>query len=195
MDMPRRTPTNPVAQTTVEVPKVQFLDKEVDGHAKTGPCPSRHRENCRGALQDIDRVVNDPAVMQREASIIEARDDQDCPRGPRRDAAGPTRQADDVSAATPRREVDHPKKRRKAVEQDLDQSPQDQNADALDLERFQDLVLPSSQSCLERETLCARIASSDEGGGMKLRNGSTEGRIEAKQKRKEERDEEEYGFQ
>ena len=87
------------------------------------------QQNCAtGALQFIDRMVDDPAVMQREASTIEARDDQDGPRGPRQDAAGSTRQADEVSGATPL-----VKTRRKAVAQDLDQSPQDQNADALDL--------------------------------------------------------------
>ena len=62
-------------------------------------------------MQFIDRVVDDPAAMQRQASTI--------------------------------------KKRRKAEGQDQD----------VDVERFKDLVLPSSQSCL-----CVSIASSDEGG-------------------------------
>ena len=33
-------------------------------------------------VQFIDRVVDDPAVMQRQASPIEARDSQDHPRDP-----------------------------------------------------------------------------------------------------------------
>ena len=62
-------------------------------------------------VQFIDRMVGDP------------------PRCPRRYAAWSTRHAEEVSAATPRGEVDHVKRRRKADEQDLDQSPRDPNAD------------------------------------------------------------------
>ena len=79
----RQVPLIQRVQKIVEVPRVQF----------------------------IDRVVDDPAAMQRQASTI--------------------------------------KKRRKAEGQDQD----------VDVERFKDLVLPSSQSCL-----CVSIASSDEGG-------------------------------
>ena len=61
-----------------------------------------------------------------------------------------------MSAATPLGEIDRAKKKRKADEQDLGQSPQDQNADDSKTRAFQG---PG----LERETLCVSIASIDEG--------------------------------
>ena len=94
-------------------------------------------------MQFVDRVVDDPTVMQRQASTIEARDSQDYPRDPRRDSAG--EQADEVPDATPFGKADRTKKRRKAEGQDQD----------VDVERFNDLVLPSSQPGLERKgVLC-----------------------------------------
>ena len=48
-------------------------------------------------------------------------------------------------------------------------------------ERFKDLVLPSSQSCLEREILCVSMACSDEGGDD-AEDGSTEGWTEVRKK-------------
>ena len=115
----RHVPLIQTVQKTVEVPRVQF----------------------------IDRVVDDPAVMQRRASTIEVRDSQDYPRDPRRDSAG--EQADEVLDATPFAKADRTKKRRKA-EGDVD------------VERFNDLVLPSSQPGLERKVFYASMASSDE---------------------------------
>ena len=88
----------------------------------------------------------------RPPSTIEARDSQDYPRDPRRDSAG--EQADEVPDATPFAKADRTKKRRKAEGQDQD----------VDVERFSDLVLPSSQPGLERKVFYASMASSDEEG-------------------------------
>ena len=102
----RLVPNIQSTQKTVEVPRVQF----------------------------IDRVVDDPAVMQREAFNIEARE-----------------LIEDESVGVKQPGSERPlskKKRRLPVETESNH------------ERFKDLVLPSSQSCL-----CVSITSSDEGGG------------------------------
>ena len=120
--MQRQIPLIQRVQKTVEVPRVQF----------------------------IDRVVDDPAVMQRQASTIEARDSQDYPRDPRRDSAG--EQADEVPDTTPFGKANCTKKSRTAEGQDQD----------VDVERFSDSALPFSQPSLERKVFCASMASSDE---------------------------------
>ena len=100
-------------------------------------------------MQFIDRVVDDPAVLpplKREIA-------EDYPRDPRRDSAG--ERADEVPDATPFGKADRTKKRRKAEGQDQD----------VDVERFDDLFLPSSQPGLERKVFHASLASSDEEGG------------------------------
>ena len=117
--MQRQDPHVQSTQKTVEVPRVQF----------------------------IDRVVDDPAVMQREAFNIEARElTEDEPVG-----------AKQQKSERPL----SPKKRRPPVETESgfqSGEPFDLDAES-NHERFKDLVLPSSQSCL-----CVSIASSDEGG-------------------------------
>ena len=120
--MQRQIPLIQRVQKTVEVPRVQF----------------------------IDRVVDDPAVMQRQASTIEARDSQDYPKDPRRDFA--EEQADAVPDATPFGKANCTKKRRKAEGQDQD----------VDVQQFSDSALPFSQPSLERNVFCASMASSDE---------------------------------
>ena len=134
--MQRQVPHIQSTQKTVEVPRVQF----------------------------IDRVVDDPAVMQREAFNIEARElTEDEPVG--------TKQQE------PERPLS-PKKRRPPVETESGfQSGEQFDLDAeSNHERFKDLVLPSSQSCL-----CVSIASSDEGGDEDGRE-STEGWTEVKKR-------------
>ena len=98
-------------------------------------------------VQFIDRMVDDPAVMQREAFNIEAREliEDESVGGKQQESEWPL----------------SPKKRRLPVETESGF----QRGGQFDLdaesnhERFKDLVLPSSQSCL-----CVSIASSDEGG-------------------------------
>ena len=87
-------------------------------------------------MQFIDRMVDDPAVMQREAFNIEARE-----------------LVEDESVGGKQQESERllsPKKRRLPVETESGF----QSGEQFDLdvesnhERFKDLVLPSSQSCL-----------------------------------------------
>ena len=118
----RLVPNIQSTQKTVEVPRVQF----------------------------IDRVVDDPAVREREAFNIEARE-----------------LIEDDSVGVKQQESERllsKKKRRLPVETESNH------------ERFKDLVLPSSQSCL-----CVSIASSDEGGG-EAGHESTEGWTEVKKR-------------
>ena len=115
-------------------------------------------------VQFIDRVVDDPAVMQREAFNIEARE-----------------LIEDESVGVKRQEFERPlspKKRRLPVETESGfQSGGQFDLDAeSNHERFKDLVLPSSQPCL-----CVSIASSDEGGD-EAEDGSTEGWTEVKKR-------------
>ena len=124
-----------------EVPQVQFIDTMMNQVQKTVEV---------SRVQFIDRVVDDPAVVQRQASTIEARESQDYPRDQRRDSDG--EQADEIPDATPFGKADRIKERRKAEGQDQD----------VDVERFSDLVLPSSQPSLERKVFYASMASSDE---------------------------------
>ena len=149
-----------------QVPALRGTEKTIEV-----PCSSSTEwwtipQSCRGRPPPVRREMT--KIVQRVRA---------------RDAAGSTRQADEVSGATPLGEVDHAKTRSKAFAQDLDQSPQDQNADASDLEHFQDLVLPSSQSYLERETLCVSSASNDEGRD-EAGDGCTEGWVEVKKRGK-----------
>ena len=122
--MQRQVPNIQSTQKTVEVPRVQF----------------------------IDRVVDDPAVMQRETFNVEARELIED------DSVGGKQQG-------PERPLSK-KKRRLPVETESNH------------ERFKDLILPSSQSCL-----FVSIASSDEGGDEAGR-GSTEGWTEVKKRGK-----------
>ena len=123
-------------QKTVEVPRVQF----------------------------IDRLVDDPAVMRREAFNIEARElIEDDPVG--------AKQQESERPLSP-------KKRRLPVETESGfQSGEQSDLDAeSNHERLKDLVLPSPQSCL-----CVSIASSDE-GEVEARDGSTEEWTEVKKR-------------
>ena len=115
-------------------------------------------------VQFIDRMVDDPAVMQREAFNIEARE-----------------LIEDESVGGKQQESERPlspKKRRLSVETESGfQSGGQFDLDAeSNHERFKDLVLPSSQSCL-----CVSIASSDEGGD-EAGDGSTEEWTEVKKR-------------
>ena len=76
-------------------------------------------------------------------------------QGVRADPAG--KQADEVPNATPFGKADRTKKKKKAKEPD-------QDVDVSNLERFSDLVLPSSQPSLKRKLFRASMASSDEEG-------------------------------
>ena len=104
-------------------------------------------------MQIID--MDDPKVMQRQASTIEARDGQDGPRDPRRDSAENRRAKFQMQRLFGK--ADLTKKKRKA------EGP-DQDVDVSRIERFSDLVLPSSQPSLERKVFYASMASSDEEG-------------------------------
>ena len=132
----RQVPLIQRVQKTVEVPRVQF----------------------------IDRLVDDPAVMRREAFNIEARElIEDNPVG--------AKQQESERPLSP-------KKRRLPVETESGfQSGEQSDLDAeSNHERFKDLVLPSSQSCL-----CVSIASSDE-GEVEAGDGSTEEWTEVKKR-------------
>ena len=132
----RQVPLIQRVQKTVEVPRVQF----------------------------IDRLVDDPAVMRREAFNIEARElIEDDPVG--------AKQQESERPLSP-------KKRRLPVETESGfQSGEQSDLDAeSNHERFKDLVLPSSQSCL-----CVSIASSDE-GEVEAGDGSTEEWTEVKKR-------------
>ena len=96
-------------------------------------------------MQFIDRLVDDPAVMRRKAFNIEARELIED------DSVGAKQQGSERPLS--------PKKRRLPVETESGfQSGEQSDLDAeSNHERFKDLVLPSSQSCL-----CLSIASSDE---------------------------------
>ena len=132
----RQVPLIQRVQKTVEVPRVQFIDK----------------------------LVDDPAVMRREAFNIEARElivDE---------SVGAKQQGSERPLS--------PKKRRLPVEIESGfQSGEQSDLDAESKhERFKDLVLPSSQSCL-----CVSIASSDE-GEVEAGDGSTEDWTEVKKR-------------
>ena len=132
----RQVPMIQRVQKTVEVPRVQF----------------------------IDRLVDDPAVMRREAFNIEARElIEDDPVG--------AKQQESERPLSP-------KERRLPVETESGfQSGEQSDLDAeSNHERFKDLVLPSSQSCL-----CVSIASSDE-GEVEAGDGSTEEWTEVKKR-------------
>ena len=154
-----QVPAVPRGQRTVEVAQVEFIGKVIDvpRYAKRQVSTIEITRQTVEVLRVrfINKMVDDPAVIQRQFSkfsITEARDGQDCPRGPHWDSRS-THQADEVPAATPLGEVDGTKKKRKA---------EDEDADLSNFQRFNDLLLPSSQSCLERKVLSASMASSDE---------------------------------
>ena len=103
-------------------------------------------------VQFIDKVIDIPVISERQMSMM--------------NQMQKTVEVSRVQLFIDR-VVDDPdcaKKRRKAEGQDQD----------VDVDRFKDLVLPSSSSCL-----CVSIASSDEGGD-EAGDGSTEGCTEVK---------------
>ena len=115
-------------------------------------------------MQFIDRLVDDPAVMRREAFNIEARE---------------LIEDESVGAKQQRSERPlSPKKRRLPVEVEsgFQSGEQSDLVAESNHQRFKDLVLPSSQSCL-----CESIASSDE-GEVEAGDGSTEEWTEVKKR-------------
>ena len=129
-------------EKTVEVPKVQYIDKVADI-----PLDVQRQVSTTQAAQDIDEVEDVPALTQSEVPN-NPDDDEDWLEQERKKRKLPT-PAETVS---------------------------DSRADESDFDRFDDLILPSSQSCL-----CVSIASSDEGGG-EAGHGSTEGWTEKKKR-------------
>ena len=137
-----RLDKNRWGEKTVEVPKVQYIDKVADI-----PLDVQRQVSTIQAAQDIDEVEDVPALTQSEVPNIPD-DDEDWLEQERKKRKLPT-PAETVS---------------------------DSRADESDFDRFDDLALPSSQSCL-----CVSIASSDEGGG-EAGHGSTEGWTEVKKR-------------
>ena len=131
----------------------------------------------RAQIQYIDKIVDAPVVVAQQSVPMDAEtlSQGQC-----------FQRIEDDSVAVKQQGCERPlspKKRRLPVETESGF----ESCEQLDLdaesnhERFKDLVLPSSQSCLEREILCVSIASSDE-GGHDAGDGSTEGWTEVKKR-------------
>ena len=128
-------------------------------------------------IQYIDKIVDAPVVVTQQPVPM---DDETLSQGQC------FQRIEDDSVAVKQQGCERPlspKKRRLSVETESGfESGEQLDLDAeSNHERFKDLVLPSFQSCLEREILCVRTASSDEDGDD-AGDGSTEGWTEVKKR-------------
>ena len=175
---------------TAEIPKVQSINKMVDipvslqRNVSTFQITQKTVEVPR--VQFIDKLVGDPTFMQRQVSTIQAAQSPNVPAfmldtdGLCLLATGQDGSVELNEAADDDR-LQHENKRRrlpKLIEAVFESRSTEckEVADGLDFERFEDLVLPPSQSCFdpvesleearddgrEGKTLIANVASGDE---------------------------------